>query len=608
MQVTKTVEETRKQIKAWKKEGKTIGLVPTMGFLHEGHASLIKKCREQNDIVVVSDFVNPTQFGPTEDLEAYPRDFERDSKLCESLGTDLIFCPEPSEMYHDPHAFVSIDTLSETLCGKTRPIHFKGVCTVVTKLFHIVAPDRAYFGQKDAQQLAIIRKMVQDLNFDIEIVGCPIVREEDGLAKSSRNTYLSDEERKAALCLSRSVKLGQEIIHAGISAEELLGKMRAVIEAEPLAKIDYVSMVDALTMQPVEKADHNVLVAMAVYIGKTRLIDNFSYEVYYMENILKKIGKISSFASRYIGIIIIAFSCLAFFWRDGFAWMTNYTSVFLGVIMFGMGLTIRLEDFRAIFSRPKEVIIGAVAQYTIMPVVAWVLCKVMNLPADLALGVILVGCCPGGTASNVITYIAGGDVALSVGMTIVSTLAAPVMTPFLVYILAGAWVEVSFWAMVLSVVKVILVPVLLGILLRTLAGDHVDKVSDVMPLISVVAIVMIIGGIVAINAEKILSCGVLVLGVVAIHNFCGMMLGLLAAKIFHVEYTRATAIAIEVGMQNSGLAVSLAAANFVANPLATLPGAIFSVWHNIAGSIFAGIRRSGVENRTRTGENGVSAA
>ncbi len=285
-----------------------------------------------------------------------------------------------------------------------------------------------------------------------------------------------------------------------------------------------------------------------------------------------------------------------FFWRDGFSWMTNYTSVFLGVIMFGMGLTIRLEDFRAIFSRPKEVVIGAVAQYTIMPVIAWLLCKVMNLPADLALGVILVGCCPGGTASNVITYIAGGDVALSVGMTIVSTLAAPLMTPFLVYVLAGAWVEVSFWAMVLSVVKVILIPVLLGVFLRSLAGGHVDKVSDVMPLVSVVAIVMIIGGIVAVNAEKILSCGVLVLGVVAIHNFCGMMLGFLAAKIFHVEYSRTTAIAIEVGMQNSGLAVSLAAANFAANPLATLPGAIFSVWHNIAGSIFAGIRRAGAEN------------
>ena len=279
MQVTKTVEETRKQIKQWKKEGKTIGLVPTMGFLHEGHASLIRKCREQNDIVVVSDFVNPTQFGPNEDLEAYPRDFERDSKICESLGADLIFAPSPEDMYHDPHAFVSIDTLSETLCGKTRPIHFKGVCTVVTKLFHIVAPDRAYFGEKDAQQLAIIRKMVKDLNFDIEIVGCPIVREEDGLAKSSRNTYLNDKERQAALCLSRAVKTGKEVIYTGADAKEVLNPMKAIIEAEPLARIDYVMMVDALTMQPIEKADRDVLVAMAVYIGKTRLIDNFSYGV-----------------------------------------------------------------------------------------------------------------------------------------------------------------------------------------------------------------------------------------------------------------------------------------------------------------------------------------
>ena len=279
MQVTKTVEETRKQIKQWKKEGKTIGLVPTMGFLHEGHASLIRKCREQNDIVVVSDFVNPTQFGPNEDLEAYPRDFERDSKLCESLGADLIFAPSPEDMYHDPHAFVSIDTLSETLCGKTRPIHFKGVCTVVTKLFHIVAPDRAYFGEKDAQQLAIIRKMVKDLNFDIEIVGCPIVREEDGLAKSSRNTYLNDKERQAALCLSRAVKTGKEVIYTGADAKEVLNPMKAIIEAEPLARIDYVMMVDALTMQPIEKADRDVLVAMAVYIGKTRLIDNFRYGV-----------------------------------------------------------------------------------------------------------------------------------------------------------------------------------------------------------------------------------------------------------------------------------------------------------------------------------------
>lgn len=279
MQVTKTVAETRALVKSWRKEGKTVGLVPTMGYLHEGHASLIRKCREENDIVVVSVFVNPTQFGPNEDLEAYPRDFERDNALCESLGADLIFHPEPEEMYQDPCAFVSIETLSENLCGKTRPIHFRGVCTVVSKLFHIVAPDKAYFGQKDAQQLAIIRKMVRDLNFDIEIVGCPIIREEDGLAKSSRNTYLNPQERQAALCLSRAVKRGQELIAPGMDSEAVLKEMRAAIEAEPLARIDYVSMVDALTMRDVEKVDRDVLVAMAVYIGKTRLIDNFSYEV-----------------------------------------------------------------------------------------------------------------------------------------------------------------------------------------------------------------------------------------------------------------------------------------------------------------------------------------
>lgn len=279
MQVTKTIEETRKLIKTWKKEGKMIGLVPTMGFLHEGHASLIKRCREENDIVVISDFVNPTQFGPNEDLAAYPRDFARDSELCESLGADLLFNPEPENMYTDPHAYVNIDLLSETLCGRTRPIISKVCVTVVSKLFNIVTPDRAYFGQKDAQQLAIIRKMVQDLNFDIQIVGCPIVREDDGLAKSSRNTYLSTEERKAALCLSRAVKKGQEVIGAGVKAEGVLGEMCAVIEAEPLAKTDYVSMVDALTMQPVEKVEKDVLVAMAVYIGKTRLIDNFSFQM-----------------------------------------------------------------------------------------------------------------------------------------------------------------------------------------------------------------------------------------------------------------------------------------------------------------------------------------
>lgn len=279
MQVTKTIKETREQIREWKRAGYSIGLVPTMGFLHEGHASLIKKCREENDKVVVSIFVNPTQFGPNEDLEDYPRDFERDCALCENIGADLIFHPEPEEMYQDACAYVSINTLSDTLCGKTRPIHFKGVCTVVSKLFNIVTPDNAYFGQKDAQQLAIIRKMVKDLNFDIRIVGCPIIREEDGLAKSSRNTYLNPEERKAALCLSQAVKKGQAIIAKGCSSESVLKEMRGIVESEPLARIDYISVVDALTMQPVEQVDRDVLVAMAVYIGKTRLIDNFSYEV-----------------------------------------------------------------------------------------------------------------------------------------------------------------------------------------------------------------------------------------------------------------------------------------------------------------------------------------
>lgn len=319
-----------------------------------------------------------------------------------------------------------------------------------------------------------------------------------------------------------------------------------------------------------------------------------------MEKIMKKIGRISSFLTRYIGVIIIIFSIIAFCWRDGFAWTTNYTSMFLGIAMFGMGLTIKMGDFQVVFSRPKEILIGCLAQYTVIPFLAWILAVVLKLPEDLALGVIMVGCCPGGTASNVITYIAGGDVALSVGMTIVSTLVAPLATPSLAYVLAGAWVEVSFIAMVLSVVKVILVPVLLGILIRSILGKQIQKISELLPLISVVSIVMIISGIVAVNADKIISCGMLVLGVVILHNLCGMGIGLVAAKLLKVPYDKVTAIAIEVGMQNSGLAISLATANFAANPLATLPGAIFSVWHNISGSVFAGIRRRGERQEINT--------
>ena len=277
MQIAYTIKEVREQVKAWKKEGLTVGLVPTMGYLHEGHASLIKKAVEDNDRVVTSIFVNPTQFAPTEDLESYPRDLEKDSRLCESLGVNLIFHPEPEEMSApDFCTWVDMDVLSKTLCGKSRPIHFRGVCTVVSKLFNIVTPDRAYFGQKDAQQLAIIRRMVRDLNMDIEIVGCPIVREEDGLAKSSRNTYLNEEERKAALVLSQSIFLGQKMVQEGeTDAAKIKEAMTEKIQSEPLARIDYVEIVDGLSMQPVDTVKSPTLAAIAVYIGKTRLIDNF---------------------------------------------------------------------------------------------------------------------------------------------------------------------------------------------------------------------------------------------------------------------------------------------------------------------------------------------
>ena len=279
MQIEKTAAGVRAQVKAWKKEGLSVGLVPTMGYLHEGHKSLIDRAVEENDRVVVSIFVNPIQFGPTEDLETYPRDLEADRKLCEQAGASLIFAPEASEMYsEDFSTFVDAGKVTEELCGKSRPTHFRGVCTVVNKLFNIVAPDRAYFGQKDAQQLAVIRRMVRDLNMDIEIVGCPIVREGDGLAKSSRNTYLSSEERKAALVLSKAVFAGKEMMEQGErDAAEIVSHMKSIIEAEPLAKIDYVEMVDADSIKPISVAQGRVLTAMAVYIGTTRLIDNFIF-------------------------------------------------------------------------------------------------------------------------------------------------------------------------------------------------------------------------------------------------------------------------------------------------------------------------------------------
>lgn len=305
---------------------------------------------------------------------------------------------------------------------------------------------------------------------------------------------------------------------------------------------------------------------------------------------MNRVKKICDFLSSNIAVLIIIFSVIAFFWPEGFSWATGYTTLFLGAAMFGMGLTIRAEDFKIVFTRPKDLCVGFVLQYTVMPLAAFALAKIFGLSADLALGVILVGCCPGGTASNVITYVAKGDVPLSVGMTIVSTLLAPLCTPVLVYFLAGSWVEVSLVTMMVSVVKVVLVPVLAGILIYRVFPRQVDAVREMLPLVSVIAIVMIISGIVGSNAEKIMTCGALVMVVVAIHNTVGLALGTAVAKLLKLEEKKVTAIGIEVGMQNSGLAISLATANFAANPLATLPGAVFSVWHNISGTIYAGIR------------------
>lgn len=315
MIIAETVNEVRAQVKRWKKQGLTVGLVPTMGALHEGHASLVAAARKQCDRVVASVFVNPTQFAAGEDLESYPRDFARDCRILEEQGCDMVFHPAVTEMYPEGFAtYVDIESdMTKQLCGKSRSTHFKGVCTVVSKLFLIVSPDKAFFGEKDAQQLAIIRKMVQDMAFDLEVVGCPTVREADGLAKSSRNAYLDETERKAAGVLYQAIKAAQQII-AGASgvfsvaeaaraavnekvavaaeavanrnldvastkttvpAEPILNTMYRVIGAEPLAQIEYIDAVDGETLMPVNHLKNGDLIALAVQIGKTRLIDNF---------------------------------------------------------------------------------------------------------------------------------------------------------------------------------------------------------------------------------------------------------------------------------------------------------------------------------------------
>lgn len=282
MKLVKTVAELREEIAAAKLAGKTIGLVPTMGALHEGHASLIKAANMENDFVVVSVFVNPTQFGPNEDLEAYPRTLDADCKLAESMGADIVFAPSAKEMYpSEDMTWVEVTgNVTKVLCGRSRPIHFRGVTTVVSKLFNLAQPDRAYFGQKDAQQVEVLKRMVKDLFFNLQLRIMPIVREADGLAKSSRNTYLSASEHEAALVLSRSLKNAQERFAGGErDAAVLTEAVRAEIAAEPMSDIDYVEIYRLPELQPVDgPLTGSNLLAVAVKFGTTRLIDNVILE------------------------------------------------------------------------------------------------------------------------------------------------------------------------------------------------------------------------------------------------------------------------------------------------------------------------------------------
>lgn len=282
MKICRSITEIRNEIKVARQSNKSIGFVPTMGYLHEGHLSLVKRAKEENDIVVASIFVNPTQFGPGEDLESYPRDLDRDCQLLESQHTDFVFVPSVDEMYKDGYkTYVEVNgEITNKLCGSSREGHFRGVTTVVSKLFNIVNPDRAYFGQKDAQQVAVIEQMVSDLNFDIDIIPCPIVREEDGLALSSRNTYLNPEERKDATILSKSLFMAKDMIENGeIDSQKIKSFIIENINTVDYAEIDYVEIVNAKTLEDVKILKGDILMAVAVKIGKPRLIDNIRLEV-----------------------------------------------------------------------------------------------------------------------------------------------------------------------------------------------------------------------------------------------------------------------------------------------------------------------------------------
>ena len=275
MLVVHKIEELRKIIKEQKKLGKTIGCVPTMGALHQGHLKLIEKSKKETDFTVVTIFVNPIQFGVNEDFSKYPRTLPNDTRLCESVGADLIFAPEVNDMIgNDLLTFVDIKELQDNLCGAKRPGHFRGVCTIVAKFFNIVTPDKAFFGKKDIQQLFIIKKMTKDLNFDIEIIPCEIVREKDGLAMSSRNVYLSAEERLDSTILNKSIKIGVDLIEKGESnPQNIISKLTEIISSVKTSKLDYIKIVNS-EMKDVSIIEKENILALAIYIGKTRLIDN----------------------------------------------------------------------------------------------------------------------------------------------------------------------------------------------------------------------------------------------------------------------------------------------------------------------------------------------
>ncbi|MEJ5257267.1 MAG: pantoate--beta-alanine ligase [Fervidobacterium sp.] len=280
MRLVHTVSEMKRITKELREKNKTIGFVPTMGYLHKGHLSLVEQARKENDVVVVSIFVNPTQFGPNEDYSRYPRDLERDLRLLEPLGVDYVFNPPVEEMYPQFYSvYVDEIELSKYLCGASRPGHFRGVCTVVAKLFNIVKPTRAYFGQKDAQQFRVLKRMVENLNMDVEMIEMPIVREEDGLAMSSRNVYLNEEERKEATRLYKSLLKAKEMIESGERNVNKIKEEMLKILDHPLLRIDYVEIADEKTLTPVESIDGKVLIALAVFVGKARLIDNMIFDV-----------------------------------------------------------------------------------------------------------------------------------------------------------------------------------------------------------------------------------------------------------------------------------------------------------------------------------------